>query len=265
MADASTGEDNVMGLPFYFLHATQFFANIFLFFLPAAGVAYLCSKQPAKFLFMRKITDSRVVILTALMLLFILPLIDVTAYINAKMQLPEFMAPVENWMRSTEDLATDLTEKMLSEEGVIPFIINILVIGVMAGVFEELLFRGALLTILREKMKNPHIAIWIIAFIFSAIHLQFYGFIPRLILGAVFGYMLYWSNSIWVPVIAHFLNNSIIVIVTKAGFLSDKVDNATFISAEPSPGEWIALTLITIAGLIGFCVCGKGLKRGRRD
>ena len=257
-----TGMENATGMPFYLLHASQFFANIFLFLMPAAGTAYLCSKHPAGFLYMRKIVDSRVVLLTAMMLLLIFPLLDVTSYINEKMQLPEFMAPIENWMRTTEDLAADLSEKMMSEEGVLPFITNILIIGVLAGVTEELLFRGALLTILRKKINNPHIAIWIVAVIFSAIHLQFYGFIPRLILGAVFGYMLYWSHSIWVPVMAHFLNNTIIIIANKAGFFSDKADTSTFIPAEPSPIESVIIGIITIAGLIGFYFCAKRVKNG---
>ena len=256
-ANTSTGMENASGMSFYLLHATQFFSNIFLFFLPAAGTAYLCSHHPAGFLNMRRIPDIKVVLLSVLMLLMVFPLIDVTTYFNEKMRLPEFMAPLENWMRTTEDLAAGLTEKMLSEEGVIPFFINILIIGVMAGVTEELLFRGTLLTILREKIKNPHVAIWIIASLFSAIHFQFYGFIPRLLLGAIFGYMLYWSHSIWIPVIAHFLNNTIILIANKAGFFSDITDSSIFIPADPSPKEFILISIITTAGLIGFYFCAK--------
>ena len=259
-ANASTGMENASGMSFYLLHATQFFSNIFLFLFPAAGTAYLCSRYPAGFLNLRRLPDIKVVLLTVLMLVLVFPLIDVTTYFNEKMRLPEFMAPLENWMRTTEDLAAGLTEKMLSEKGALPFFINILIIGVMAGVTEELLFRGALLTILREKIKNPHVAIWIVASIFSAIHLQFYGFIPRLLLGAVFGYMLYWSHSIWVPVIAHFLNNTIILIANKAGFFSDITDSSTFIPSDPSPKEFIIISIITIAGLIGFCFCAKRMR-----
>jgi len=254
------GKDSA-GLSFYLMHTTQFVANIFLFLLPAFGTAYICSRHPAGFLFLKKKPNSKVLLLTVLMLFLIIPLVDLTTYINLKLQLPEFMAPVENWMRATEDSAAKLIEKMLSEEGILPFITNIFNIGVMAGVTEELLFRGTLLSIIRKRIKNPHIAIWMVAMIFSAIHLQFYGFIPRMILGAVLGYMLYWSHSIWVPVLAHFLNNTIIVIANKAGFFSDKVDNSTFIPAEPSPQELILICVISIACLTGFYFCAKVMQR----
>jgi len=87
------------------------------------------------------------------------------------------------------------------------FIVNLIIIGLLPAIAEEFLFRGALQQLLYEGFKNIHVAIWVTAIIFSAIHVQFYGFVPRMILGAILGYLFYWSGNIWVPIIGHLFNN----------------------------------------------------------
>ena len=86
---------------------------------------------------------------------------------------------------------------------------NLFMIAVLPAIGEEFIFRGVFQKILYNLIKNNHLAVWMTAFIFSAIHLQFYGFIPRLILGLAFGYLFLWSRTIWLPVIAHFVNNAV--------------------------------------------------------
>ena len=76
------------------------------------------------------------------------------------------------------------------------------------------MFRGCLQTILLKWMRNKHTAIWITAILFSAFHMEFFGFLPRLLLGALFGYFVAWSGSIWPSVWGHFVNNGTAVIVT---------------------------------------------------
>jgi hypothetical protein len=98
-------------------------------------------------------------------------------------------------------------------------VLNLFVLAVIPALGEELLFRGLLQKMFNELFKNKHIAILVTAAIFSAIHMQFYGFIPRMLLGALFGYLLVWSGSIWVPVLAHFFNNAMVVIFS---YLSSK-------------------------------------------
>lgn len=248
-------------LSFYTLHATQFVSNIFVFILPSIGTAYFCSQKPAEFLHMQKITDIRVIILTTLMIFLISPAIDIATYLNSTMSLPEFMAPIENWMRETEDYAAGITEKILSEKGILPFVTNIFIIGIMAGVTEEFLFRGALLSIIRKKIKNPHIAIWIVAIIFSAIHFQFFGFIPRMLLGAILGYLLYWSNSIWIPVFAHFLNNAMAVVGYKIGLFENPSESSTLITTNIETSELIVTITVAITGVVLFALCAKTMKR----
>jgi membrane protease YdiL (CAAX protease family) len=92
-------------------------------------------------------------------------------------------------------------------------IICLLVVALIPAIGEEFLFRGALMRILGAWIKKPHLVVWITAFIFSAFHFQFYGFFPRLLLGAFLGYVYLYSGNIWVPITAHFLNNGLAVVM----------------------------------------------------
>jgi len=87
------------------------------------------------------------------------------------------------------------------------FIVGLIVVAIAAGASEELLFRGVLQNILYKTWNNPHVAIWVAAFWFSFIHFQFYGFVPRMLLGAMFGYIYYWTKNLWLSMFAHFVNN----------------------------------------------------------
>jgi len=260
ISGATTG--NTSDMPFYTLHLVQFFASLFLFAFPALCTAYCCSRHPAAFLHAEKFANAKVFLLATFMLLLIFPAIEITAYFNSKMQLPEFMASVENWMREQEDLTASVTERLLSEKGFFPFVTNLLIICVIAGITEEFFFRGAILSLIRKKIKNPHVAIWIVAVLFSAIHLQFYGFIPRLLLGAFLGYLLYWCRTIWVPVFIHFFHNSIAVIGYKTGLYQNvSSDNSPLLTDTVSRQELLYMSAIAIAGLLLFALCIKKIKR----
>jgi membrane protease YdiL (CAAX protease family) len=86
-------------------------------------------------------------------------------------------------------------------------LVGMFVIAVLPAVGEELVFRGIVQRRLYTLVRNPHVAIWTAALAFSAIHVQFFGFFPRLLLGALFGYLYYWSGNLWYPIFAHFVNN----------------------------------------------------------
>ncbi|MDR0349769.1 MAG: CPBP family intramembrane metalloprotease [Tannerella sp.] len=253
---------NTRNPSFYRIHAVQFISSLFIFLLPAIGVAYLCGHSPGKFLHFRRISDLRIFLLTALMVVLISPTIDITSYLNQKIQLPEWMSPAEEWMRETEENITRLTDNLLSEKGILPFIINLFIIAVMAGLTEEILFRGALLSMIRKKTANPHLAIWIVAIIFSAIHFQFYGFIPRILLGIFLGYLLYWTDSIWAPIFAHFLNNAMIVAGSYLKFFPQPDHSLTSGGIpEMETKEMITTIAIAIAGLLLFAICVKMMIR----
>ncbi len=146
------------------------------------------------------------------------PLIDLLSTWNQGLHLPESMKAVEQWMINSEKAAEITTNQLLNTSNWGGFIMNILIIAIMAGIGEELLFRGILQKILINWTRNTHLGILCAAIIFSAIHFQFFGFFPRMILGMVLGYLYVWSKSIWVPIIAHALNNALTVTFTPNTF-----------------------------------------------
>ena len=143
-------------------------------------------------------------------MLFSTPLIEFLANINQKMVLP----PSLKWMRTSEDAAQKATSVFLDMKTIGDFVINLLFIGLVTAIVEEFLFRGALQTIFFKWTSNIHAAVWITAILFSAFHMEFFGFLPRLLLGVFFGYFVAWSGSIWTGVWAHFINNGTAVLIT---------------------------------------------------
>ncbi|HZY78030.1 MAG TPA: CPBP family intramembrane glutamic endopeptidase [Cyclobacteriaceae bacterium] len=143
------------------------------------------------------------------------------------------------WSRMIEDKAMELTKFMASNTGIGDYLAAVMVIAVFAAIGEEIVFRGLLQTELHKAFKNIHLAIWISAIFFSAFHLQFYGFFPRLLLGALFGYMYYWSGNMIVPMFAHFVNN--IAAVSALYFGMEEAD-------DPSVAPWYAVVIALIIG-----------------
>lgn len=188
--------------------------DIIIFILPAIVTAMLITRLPATFLAIDKISKYKNYILTILTMLVSIPAMNYIIEWNASMQFPEFMKGLEDWMRNSENNAATMVKTMLGQPDIPNLIMSILIVGVLAGLSEELFFRGTLQKILISKPINSHIAIWLTAFIFSTIHMQFYGFIPRLLLGAFFGYLVVWSGSLWLPIVAHAFNNITTVFVT---------------------------------------------------
>ena len=135
------------------------------------------------------------------------PLISWLIYINEGITFPGSMAEIEHQLRSAEDAAAQLTQEFIKTDSFNGLLLNIFVVAMVPAFCEEVLFRGALQQFLMTCFKNTHVAVWITAIVFSAIHMQFFGFLPRLTLGVFLGYMFAYSGSLWVSVAAHFVNN----------------------------------------------------------
>ncbi len=142
------------------------------------------------------------------------PLIEFLSNINQKMVLPHFLSGLEQWMRDSEEAAKKLTAILLQMNTVWNMIADVLVIGLLTAIAEEFMFRGVIQTIFTRWTKSYHAAIWITAILFSAFHMEFFGFLPRMMLGVLFGYFVAWSKSIWTSVWAHFINNGTAVVAT---------------------------------------------------
>jgi membrane protease YdiL (CAAX protease family) len=128
------------------------------------------------------------------------------------MKLPEFLSGLEEIFKDSENRAKEMTLAFLSVETTWGLLANILIIGILPAIGEELLFRGVLIRIFNERSRSYHFGIILSAFIFSAIHGQFYGFVPRFVMGCLFGYLFVWGGSLWYPIVAHFVNNTFAVL-----------------------------------------------------
>jgi len=155
-----------------------------------------------------KTTKATFLLLTIALMAVSMPLVELSTQLNQKMAFPGFLKSIEEWMKSKEDAAMATTEALLKMDHIGTYLLNIILIGILPAVCEELMFRGAIQRTLGRIFSNPHVAIWLSAFVFSAIHLQFYGFLPRFLLGASFGYIYFWTKSLWYSIFAHFLNNA---------------------------------------------------------
>ena len=238
----------------------QLFQSAAMFLLPPLCMAYLWAKAPMKWLKVDNFQSFKVSSMAILLMLMALPAINLLADINQQMALPAFLEPLETWMKTQEETAKQLTEQFLSVTTYSGLIINILLMALLPAVAEELTFRGVLQRLFQgsnisdfHTVKVPHIAIWVTAILFSAIHMQFYGFLPRMLMGALFGYMLVWTGSLWVPILMHFTNNAMAVILyfvaTRAGWDMEKVD-----AIGTGDTLWLGIVsiVLTIGGIYAF-------------
>lgn len=193
--------------------AVQFFSSIITFVLGGGLAAYLIFDEPKEELKLSSFGKGKNYLYGIIALVALLPIVGVVNEWNQAISLPEFLAPLEAWMREAENAATELQERFLSGTSYLDLIVNIVVMAIAPAFCEELLFRGVIQNQLEKWCKNAHIAVWVAAIIFSAIHFQFYGFLPRMILGAALGYLLVYGKSLWLPIVAHALNNFMAVVV----------------------------------------------------
>jgi uncharacterized protein len=166
---------------------------------------------------------------------------------NQGVVFPESLKGIEKWMKESEESAGELTKFLTDFKTPSQLIVAMVVVAVLAGISEELIFRGVLQNITLRAFGNPHVAIWFAAFVFSFIHLQFYGFFPRMFLGALFGYLYYWTKNIWIPMFAHFVNNGFTLLM--AYLYSTKAVNVNIEDTKSVPLS-MALGSLLLTALI---------------
>lgn len=151
--------------------------------------------------------DYKMYVLILSFLISFVPVMSKVGEWNMQMRLPESLAELESWMQLKENQMSRQISVIAMDGSWSGLLMNTVVLAIVPAVCEEYFFRGSLQGIFFRWFSNAHVAIWLVAFIFSAIHVQFYGFFPRMILGVFFGYMLVWSGNIALPIFAHFVNN----------------------------------------------------------
>lgn len=203
--------------------------HVGMFVLPPLVFAQLVSKNSFEYLLLKRPeTTWHWALALAVMFLALLP-INLLVEWNAAIELPASAKWLEEILKSAENQAAELTEALLSDVSVTALVVNVLLIAVIPAIGEELMFRGAIQRLLSQWTGSYHAGIWASALLFSALHFQFYGFLPRLALGALFGYMVIWSGSLWLPIAAHFINNFTAVLLVfsiNRGALPETADTA---------------------------------------
>lgn len=220
--------------------------NLLVFLLSAYIATRVISSRPMLSLGLSVSTSWKAYIGVCIIFVVGMPFLDQVIWWNQNVSLGAGWEEVESIFRELEEQALQTTDVILSDKSVIGLIVEILLVGCLTGFCEEMFFRGTLQRILWRSPLGAHGAIWVTAFIFSLLHFQFYGFVPRFLLGAFFGYLFYWTWSIRVCAFAHALNNSIVVATTWAGA---DVEFEMF-GVETSGVPVIALTSMVALGMI---------------
>ena len=244
----------------------QFLQTIGTFLLPPILCAWMWDEahKPLAWLKLDKGADKQSFVLAIAIMVCAIPAINLLAELNSRVQLPECMAAIEQRMRAMEDAAAQLTERFLQADHFGMMLTNLGLMALLPALAEELSFRGTLQQILARGERQEtngkgqeakvHIAIWTTAIIFSAIHMQFYGFVPRMLMGAMFGYLFVWTGSLWVPIVMHFTNNGLAVVAYY--FLDEIGENsknyADTIGAGTTWHIGVISLLITSLGLLIF-------------
>lgn len=169
---------------------------------------------------------------------------------NAEFDFPSFADEFESWAREREDTATELTEFLTQFGSTGELLFALVIIAILPAIGEEIVFRGLIQNELYRGTKNIHVSIWFAAILFSAIHFQFFGFVPRLLLGALFGYLYYWSGSLLLAILAHFVNNAVSVIALylyQEGAFTFDVE-----SHESAPINIVIMSGILTVGLLYY-------------
>ena len=216
--------------------------------LPAVIYLWLCTPETEKLSSLYISPSSTTIVLSFLLIVLAQPLIGWANELNSNLSLPEGLSSIEDWMRNAENQGALITEAFLSTTSTGGLLINVFMIAILPAFAEEILFRGVLASLFKNWTKNIHIAVFLSSLIFAAIHLQFYGFLPRFLLGMALGYLFFWSGSLWLPIVAHFANNFLSVIVEflfRRGIIHTNAENFGMDNAA-----W--LTAISIVGVSGL-------------
>ena len=230
----------------------QGISSIFMFVVPPIVYYFITRKEhQMRDLGLRKLSPPWWFIFIGAVLMFIsLPVSNLLTEWNEGMKLGGAFQMLEDMMKTLEQTATDLTERMLNVDTIGGLLLNLIIIALIPAVGEELTFRGVVQQGLTRRM-NPHVAIILSAAIFSFIHFQFYGFLTRMFLGMLLGYMFYITGSLWTSILMHFLNNGSAVLIyylNNKGIINVDVDH---FGATQSVWLIIVSAVVTI-GLIAW-------------
>ncbi len=222
--------------------------------LPAILFMWLCNRPDSGSMY-RFPNIPWLIAASAALIVVAQPVVGLANELNSHLALPGWLSDVETWMKDKENINAQVTDAFLSTTSSMGFLVNVLMIAILPALAEEILFRGALAGLLKDWTKNVHAAVLISSLVFAAIHLQFYGFLPRFLLGMLLGYLFFWSGSIWLPVTAHFTNNFLSVFIEflfRKGYIHTNAENFGTNNAA-----WFTLLSITLISAIIYFIYSK--------
>lgn len=230
-----------------------------LFIVPPFILGWLFLGKPGNYLFLNQSFQTSSILLVVVLMFFAAPFINFIGEINANMVLPKWMSGLENWMKNAEANAEILTKAFLKVDSVGGLFFNLFMVALLPAVGEELLFRGVIQRIFTNWTRSNNWGIWIAAILFSALHMQFYGFVPRMLLGVLFGYLLVWSGSMWLPILGHFINNALAVIAFY--FVDKKLLNPNIEEIGSTSGSYY-MAAISLGLIVMFMLMIKRQNEG---
>jgi membrane protease YdiL (CAAX protease family) len=235
---------------FYPLMIVQGIASfIGLVMLPGLYIRYTEQKSLAPFFRKENNLPVVVAIICLLGVSFIVAISPIMEW-NMTFEFPESMKAFGDWAREQEDKFAEMTKFLTHFESLGGFMVGLLVIAVIPAIGEEFVFRGLIQNELWRNSRNVHVAIWVSAILFSAIHMQFFGFVPRMLLGALFGYLYYWSGNLLIPMIAHFFNNGFSLTMIYLQGLG--VSNIDMEDETSAPLSVVAVCAVAVFALLYF-------------
>ncbi len=220
-----------------------------LILIPALYVSSIEKKNPLSWI-TEKAQPMLMIAVTVLIVLSFMAINSIFIEWNANFVFPDFLKEFGDWAREHEKQGEELTKFFTTFNSTGDFLIGVFVIAFLPAIGEELVFRGMLQPEVYRATGNQHIAIWISAIVFSAFHVQFFGFVPRMLLGALFGYLYIWSGHFLIPVVAHFVNNGFSVLMI---YLFQKgVITVDMETPEAVPLPFVASLTVLFAGLMVY-------------
>ena len=207
------------------LKIIQLISSVFIFIIPPLLFSYFENNQYLKGLGFNSKFKRQNILIILMIIFFSQPLVAYCMQLNLDFinSITDYIPKVIESMKQMEEKAKLLTEGFLKMDNIGDLLFNLFLIAIIPAIGEEMFFRGVIQKKLKNILRNPHIAILITSFIFSAIHMQFFGFLPRFFLGMVLGYLFYYSGNLWMPIIAHFINNALAILLMYLPF-AKKID-----------------------------------------
>lgn len=215
--------------------------HLSIFTCSSIAFAYILMREKWKSYFHWNHLDDKMMIKFVLLLFVSMPIITATAMALQQLELPD-------WANQLDNESIEALSQLLEMDNILDLVINLTVIALLPALGEELLFRGIIQKELVKKLVNPHVAIFIASFVFSAIHFQVMGFLPKFFLGLIFGYAYYWTKSLWYPMMLHFINNGLQVVIL---YFGPDIDASQIETAQENLNPLPIMISVVIS--IGLC------------